>query len=215
VKPQEIEAQSFKIIDAEAGPHGFSAQKWRIVQRMIHTSADFEYIKTIRFHPEAIEAGINAISKGKPIFTDTNMARAGIRKKEIDQFNGSVQCLIMDPAVSKTARETGVTRARVAVDAALTLMEDGIYVIGNAPTALLRLIEQISKGRARPALVVGLPVGFVNAAESKSELVKQDIPYISNAGRKGGSNVAAAVINALAIMAAEKRPDTIQPVCPA
>jgi precorrin-8X/cobalt-precorrin-8 methylmutase len=208
VKPQEIEVQSFKIIDAEAGCHDFTASQWHIVRRVIHTSADFEYMETIRIHPGAITAGVNAIRKGRTIVTDTNMARAGIRKKEINRFNGSVQCLITDPMVSKTADETGMTRARVAVDAALPLMENGIYVVGNAPTALLRLIEQITEGRAKPALVVGLPVGFVNAAESKSALVKLDIPFISNVGRKGGSNVAAAVINAIAIMAVEKKPDT-------
>jgi len=208
VRPEEIEIKSFKIIDAEAGLHDFPASQWRIVQRVIHTSADFEYMETIRFHPGAVEAGVNAICKGQTVITDTNMARAGIRKKEIQQFNGSVQCLVMDPTVSKTAQETGMTRASVAVDAALTFMENGIYAIGNAPTALLRLIEHITKGRAKPALVVGLPVGFVNAAESKSALVKLDIPFISNVGRKGGSNVAAAVINALVIMATEKKPDT-------
>ncbi len=208
MKPEEIEIKSFKIIDAEAGHHDFSPSQWRIVQRMIHTSADFEYMETIRFHPGAVEAGVNAICNGRTIITDTNMARAGIRKKEIKRFNGSVQCLITDPTVIKTAQETGMTRARVAVDAALSLVENGIYAIGNAPTALLRLIEQITKGRAKPALVVGLPVGFVNAAESKSALVKLNIPFISNVGRKGGSNVAAAVINALAIMAVEKKPDT-------
>jgi len=203
VKPEEIEVQSFAIIDAEAGPHDFAPSQWRIVQRVIHTSADFEYMETLRFHPHAVEAGINAICRGCAIVTDTNMARAGIRKKEIQQFGGSVQCLIADLAVSKTAEESGTTRAKAAVDAAADLMEGGIYAVGNAPTALLRLVELIREKRAKPALVIGLPVGFVNAAESKTALMKMDIPFISNVGRKGGSNVAAAVVNALAIMAAE------------
>lgn len=204
MKPEEIELQSFAIIDMEAGHHDFPSSQWCIVQRVIHTSADFEYINTLRIHPHAVEVGINAICRGCTIVTDTNMARAGIRKKEIQQFGGSVKCLINDPAVSKTAEEFGTTRAKAAVDAAVDLMERGIYVVGNAPTALLRLIELISDKRANPALVIGLPVGFVNAAESKSALMKLDIPYISNVGRKGGSNVAAAAVNALAIMAAEE-----------
>ncbi len=204
MKPQEIEEQSFKIIDAEAGPHDFSSSQWRIVQRVIHTSADFEYMETLRFHPDAVDAGIQAICHGGAIVTDTNMARAGIRKKEIHQFGGSVQCLITDPAVSKTAEEKGATRAKVAVDAAVDLMDGGIYAVGNAPTALLRLIELIHEKRATPALVIGLPVGFVNAAESKAALMELDVPYISNIGRKGGSTIAASVVNALAILAVEK-----------
>ncbi len=207
MKPEAIESQSFKIIDAEAGPHDFSPSHWRIIQRVIHTSADFEYMKTLRFHPDAIEAGTNAIRQGCAIVTDTNMALAGIRKKEIQRFGGSVQCFIADPAVSKTAGETGFTRAKVAVDAAVDLVKNGIYAIGNAPTALLRLIELINEKRATPALVIGLPVGFVNAAESKAALMEVDIPYITNVGRKGGSNVAAAVINALLILATEKFSD--------
>jgi len=203
LKPEEIEALSFKIIDREAGAHGFSPAQWPIVKRMIHTSADFEYMKTVRFHPEAIEAGIKAIREGRTIVTDTNMARAGIRKKGIQEFGGTVVCLINDPAVGNKADTTGTTRAKAAVDAAISLMKNGIYVIGNAPTALFRLIELIKENKIRPALVIGLPVGFVNAAESKTALLEMDIPYISNVGRKGGSNVAASVVNALIIMAVE------------
>ncbi|MBL0713778.1 MAG: precorrin-8X methylmutase, partial [Desulfosarcina sp.] len=166
-------------------------------------SADFEYMHTTRIHPGAIAAGLDALRNGCTIVTDTNMARAGIRKNEIGRFGGSVECLIKDPKVAQVARASGGTRAMAAVDAAIPLLKGGIYVIGNAPTALLRLMELIRAGEAKPALVVGLPVGFVNAAESKNELVQMDIPHISNVGRKGGSNVAASVINALAIMAAE------------
>ena len=194
---------SFKIIDEEAGAHGFSPAQWSIVQRMIHTSADFEHMKTVRFHPEAIKAGIKAIREGRTIVTDTNMARAGIRKKGIQQFGGTVVCLINDPAVGNKAAAMETTRAKAAVDAAISLMKNGIYVIGNAPTALFRLIELIKENKIRPALVIGLPVGFVNAAESKTALLEMDIPYISNVGRKGGSNIAAAVVNALIIMAAK------------
>lgn len=200
MKPDEIESLSFKIIDKEAGEHSFSPKEWKIVQRMIHTSADFEYMDTVRFHPDAVTAGLNAIRSGKAIVTDTNMAKVGIRKKELKHFGSTVSCFINAPEVKKIAAETSTTRAKAAVDAAIDIMEDGIYVIGNAPTALLRLIELLKEEKARPALIIGLPVGFVNAAESKAELIKMDYPYISNIGRKGGSSLAASVVNALAIM---------------
>ena len=197
MKPGEIEALSFKIIDQEAGAHTFTYRQWRIVQRIIHTSADFEYLKTIRFHPDAIAAGLEAIRNGKTIITDTTMAMAGIRKADLDGFGAQTKCFISDEQVGKKAAEAGTTRAEAAVDAARNEMENGIYVVGNAPTALLRLIEIIKEKKAKPALIIGLPVGFVNAAESKEALIKTDYPYITNTGRKGGSNIAASVINAL------------------
>lgn len=205
MKPQEIETLSFKIIDEEAGDHGFDERHWPVVRRVIHTSADFEYIKTLKFHERALESGMAAIRSGAPLFTDTNMARVGIRKGEISLFGGSVHCLITDEAVAEKARTTGVTRALAAVDVAAPRLNGAVYVVGNAPTALLRLIELVRENKISPALVVGLPVGFVNAVESKAELMTLDIPYIANEGRKGGSNVAAAVINALSIMAAGDR----------
>jgi len=205
MRPQEIEDLSFKIIEQEAGHHSFNKYQWPIVRRMIHTSADFEYMKTIQFYPDAIQKGIKAIQKGCQIFTDTNMARVGIRKKEIHEFGGKVDCLIADKAVADKAKDTGTTRALAAVDMACDRMKDGIYVVGNAPTALLRLIELIKDKKASPALVIGFPVGFVNAAESKDELMRLDFPYITNKGRKGGSNIAASIVNALAIMAVEQR----------
>ena len=204
MKPNDIESLSFKIIDKEAGTHDFTPEQWQIVRRMIHTTADFEYMKTVRFHPGSVKAGIDAIRNGKSIITDTNMARVGIRKGELQRFRVSVECLIDKPEVAQAAKDRGTTRAKAAVDAALDQMDGGIYVVGNAPTALLQLIESVQGNKAQPALIVGLPVGFVNAAESKEKLVKIDIPYISNIGRKGGSNVAASVINALAIMASRE-----------
>jgi len=204
MKPNDIESLSFKIIDKEAGTHDFTPEQWQIVRRMIHTTADFEYMKTVRFHPGSVKAGIDAIRNGKSIITDTNMARVGIRKGELQRFNVSVECLIDKPEVAQAAKDRGTTRAKAAVDAALDQMDGGIYVVGNAPTALLQIIESVQGNKAQPALIVGLPVGFVNAAESKEKLVKIDIPYISNIGRKGGSNVAASVINALSIMASRE-----------
>ena len=204
MKPDEIENQSFAIIDREAGPHNFTAEQWTIVRRMIHTSADFEYKQTVRFHPDAVAAGIQAIRNGKTIFTDTNMARVGIRSRDLNGYGVSLKCLMDDPAIRARAEKNGTTRAKAAVDAAVAEMKEGLYVVGNAPTALLRLIELLQAGKAQPALIIGLPVGFVNAAESKAALMNTDFPYISNIGRKGGSNVAASVVNALINLAMRK-----------
>ncbi|MGM0394318.1 MAG: precorrin-8X methylmutase [Thermodesulfobacteriota bacterium] len=204
MKPQEIEKLSFQIIDREAGNHGMDNIHWPIVRRMVHTSADFEYLQTVRFGNHAVEKGMAAIQQGCQVFTDTNMARVGIRKKEITHFGGTVSCLMADPKVAALAAQQGTTRALAAVDLAADQVNAGIYVVGNAPTALLRLIELIEANKTAPALVIGLPVGFVNAVESKEALLSLKIPYITNTGRKGGSNVAAAVFNALAIMAHEK-----------
>jgi precorrin-8X/cobalt-precorrin-8 methylmutase len=146
---------------------------------------------------------VAAIRAGATVVTDTNMARVGIRQRDMEAFGGSVRCYMADERVAATAAREGTTRAKAAVDLAAAELSGGIYVVGNAPTALLRLLELIDQGRAKPALVVGLPVGFVNAAESKALLLDSDVPFITNVGRKGGSNVAAAVVNALIIMAAD------------
>ena len=204
MRPEEIETLSFQIIEDEAGAHGFPPDQWPIVRRMVHTSADFEYIDSVRFHPEAIARGIEAIRRGKTIVTDTNMAKAGIRKSDLERFGVSVNCYITDPVVREVSRKKGSTRAEAAVDVAFSELNGGIYAVGNAPTALLRLIDLIRERSINPALVVGFPVGFVNAAESKAELMNTDCPYISNVGRKGGSNIAASVINALALMALQQ-----------
>ena len=157
----------------------------------------------MRFHPDAVASGVAAIQGGQIVITDTEMARAGIRQKELARFGGLVKCFINDIEVVRTAAQAGATRAETAVEHAAAEIQGGIYAVGNAPTALLRLIELLDGGRVRPALVVGLPVGFVNAAESKALLLEREVPYVTNVGRKGGSNVAAAVVNALAIMAGE------------
>ena len=204
MKPDEIEKRSFQIIEDEAGPHGFSARQWPIVRRVIHTSADFEYLQTMRFHPDAVSAGLEAICGGQNVITDTNMARVGIRSRDLETFGAVARCLMDDPQIHQIARQKETTRAAAAVDAAIETMNGGIYVIGNAPTALMRLIERIRSGEANPALVIGLPVGFVNAAESKAALAELDYPYITNSGRKGGSNVAASVVNALIILAGQQ-----------
>lgn len=205
MKPQDIENLSFEIIDKEAGNHEFNRKEWSIVRRMIHTSADFEYMNSICFSGDPIAVGIKAISTGKNIITDTQMARSGIRKKSVERFGGQVSCLISDKDVVAKAKEKGTTRARMAVDMSVDTLEGGIYAVGNAPTALLRLIELIRAGNIRPALILGFPVGFVNAAESKDLLTETNIPFITNKGRKGGSNIVASVVNALIILAEENR----------
>lgn len=205
MKSNEIESLSFKIIDGEAGDHGFEPDKWQIVRRMIHTTADFDYIKTVSFHPEAVKAGINAIKNGCRIITDTNMAKTGIRKGELSLFKGTVNCFIADSDVAERSAKEEITRAEASVDKAFDSDKDGIYVVGNAPTALFRLIKLVKDRKAAPDLVIGVPVGFVNAKESKDALMELDIPFISNKGRKGGSNLAAAIVNALLIMAAEQK----------
>jgi len=201
MKPSEIESTSFDIIDREAGQHDFNESQWSIVRRMIHTTADFEFKDMVRFHPRAVEVGIDAIRGGNMIITDTNMARVGIRNRETARYGTIVQCYINDSRIREIAESNGTTRAKAAVDMAADDMQGGIYVVGNAPTALLRLIELVKDAKARPALIIGLPVGFVNAAESKAALMELDYPYICNIGRKGGSNLAAAVVNALIILA--------------
>ena len=201
MKPNEIEKLSFTMIDKEAGPHEFDPDTWRVVQRMIHTSADFGYMESVRFHPDAIRAGIRAIQAGKNIITDTEMLRAGIRKKSLEKFGGKTFCFIGDPDVAAASKTAGTTRSHEAVNRSVQEMAGGIYAVGNAPTALLRLMELIREGEAKPALVLGFPVGFVNAAESKALLTELDLPHITNKGRRGGSNIAASVVNALIILA--------------
>lgn len=201
MQPHEIETKSFAIIDREAGAHGFSEEQWAVVRRMIHTSADFEYLATTRFAPDAVARGVAALKNGKAVVTDTNMVKTGIRSREVERFGGRVVCLMTDPKVAEIAGREGTTRARAAVDAALELIDGCIYVVGNAPTALMRLLEMLDGGAPQPALIVGLPVGFVNAAESKAMLCASPYTYIANVGRKGGSNVAASVVNALIVLA--------------
>ncbi len=201
-QPREIEAESFRRIEAQAGAHGLAPEVWAVVRRMIHTTADFDYLAIARVHPQAVAAGVEALRAGRTVVTDTRMLLAGI-KKRLEQLGADALCFIDDPQVAREAARRGITRAAAAMEQALPHLASGIAAIGNAPTALFRLLELIQKGAAPPALIVGLPVGFVGAAEAKEALLHQDIPYISAAGPKGGSAVAAAVINALAIMALE------------
>ncbi len=202
IKPEDIEAESFRIIDSEVPKSRlFDGEKWEIVRRMIHTTADFEMIDLVRFHEKAVASGIEALKNGATIVTDTEMAKRGIPVRRLDPLGCEVHCLMNDERVVARAKAEGITRAKAAVDIAVVEIKPDIYVVGNAPTALIRLVEYFDKGEVSPALVVGMPVGFVNAAESKALLMSRNIPYISIEGRKGGSALAASVINALAILA--------------
>lgn len=203
--PAEIESRSFSIIDFEAGEHGWPPMEWSVVRRLVHTSADFDYVKDAIISPGAVATGVAALRGGATIFTDTDMALSGINLKRRGGFGNDLACLISHPDTAEIAKANGLTRAMAAVDLAFSSWDyPAVWVFGNAPTGLLRLIERLraEPGLPMPRLVVGLPVGFVNAAESKKALEESSIPnFITNRGRKGGSNVAAAVINALAALA--------------
>ena len=201
MKPEEIEAESFRIIDEEAGEHGRGSREWQVVRRAIHTSADFEYARGMVLSDNAVQCGIDAIRSGAGIVTDTNMALSGISRERLARFGCQFDCHVADPDVAELAKKNGVTRSVLAMRKAAANPANRIFVIGNAPTALFELLRLIREGSAQPALIIGLPVGFVGAEESKNALAATDgsIPFITNMGRKGGSNVAAAVVNALAI----------------
>ena len=201
--PEEIEAASLAIIDAEVPePRPYVGPQWDIVRRLIHTTADFELLKLVRFSADAVQAGLTALDQGATIITDTEMARCAIPPRRLQPFGCKVRCFMNDPDVVAAAAASGSTRAALAVDFALDLPGPLIFAIGNAPTALLRLIKRLDGGAPAPALIIGMPVGFVNAAESKALLMaRADVPWISISGRKGGSALAGATINALAILA--------------
>ena len=197
VKPQEIEKKSFEIITQELGDTPLIPGTEMIVKRCIHTSADFDYAENLCFSEGAVEKAREAIRNGVSIVTDTQMAKAGINKKTLAKYGGQVYCFMSDEDVAQTAKANGTTRATACIDKAAALGEDFIFAIGNAPTALVRLYELIQEGKIHPALIIGVPVGFVNVVQSKELIMKTDVPYIVAKGRKGGSNIAACICNAL------------------
>jgi len=202
ILPDAIEAESFRIIESEMGPHDFSVVEWPVVQRAIHSTADFELGRSMVFHPRAVEAGIAAIRKGADVVADVQMIQAGISAAFLAEFGGRVLCYIADPDVAEKARAEGTTRAIQCMRKAARQVSGAIYAIGNAPTALLELVRLVEDGEASPALIIGVPVGFVSAAESKEQLRRQGlVPYITNHGRKGGTPVAVSITNALVRMA--------------
>ncbi len=200
-KPADIEKESFRIIGELLGERNFGPWQEPVVKRVIHTTADFEYADSLIFSENAVQQGIAALKKGSCIVTDTRMAEAGINKKVLTTFGGEVRCFMDTPDIARKAKDLGVTRAALCMDQAVTDSHCRIYVIGNAPTALIRLCELIDQGKVQPELVIGVPVGFVNVVEAKELLQRKPVPYIIAMGRKGGSNVAAAIVNALLYMA--------------
>ncbi len=199
VLPGEIEKRSFEIIAAELKERNvvLDKEKAPVICRAIHTTADFDYAHTLVFSDGALDKLKELIRNGAGIVTDTNMALSGINKKTLASFGGEATCLMADSEVARLAKEQGTTRAAVSMEIAASWNKPTIFVVGNAPTALMKLYEMYQAGRYKPDFIIGVPVGFVNVVEAKEEIMETDIPYIINKGRKGGSNVAAAICNAV------------------
>ena len=197
--PEEIEKRSFEIISEELKQRGIDLpeEEAMITKRVIHTSADFDYTKTLSYSKDAVKIAKELMLHGADIVTDTNMALSGINKKKLAQYGGQVHCFMADEEVARIAKEKGTTRAAVSMEMASKLTKPVIFAIGNAPTALIQLYEMMQTSDRRPAFVIGVPVGFVNVEAAKELIMETDVPYIVNRGRKGGSNVAAAICNAL------------------
>lgn len=207
-EPKSIEGRSFEIIDAELSPHfGFSPSQHAVVRRVIHATADFEYARNLRFHPGFYDSFLAAMRRGAPLICDVEMVRAGVSKARLALFGGSLDCPIGDADVAEAALAAGHTRAIEAMRKASRRGPGGVLVIGNAPTALTETVRLVASGAWRPDLIIGMPVGFVSAAESKDSLAAGDaepVPYVTCLGRKGGSAAAVATVNALLLMAEGK-----------
>ncbi len=197
VLPQEIEARSMEIISSEMGECAYVGAEREILKRVIHTSADFDYVKNLVFSKDCTEIAIEAILQGATIVTDTNMALSGINKAALKKFNCTAKCFIADEDVALNAKEMGTTRACASMKKAAEIEGNVIFAIGNAPTALIELDRLIKEGKIAPCLIIGVPVGFVNVVESKELICEANTNYIVAKGRKGGSNVCAAICNAL------------------
>ena len=197
IQPMDIEQRSFEIITELLGQRRLDPENELVIKRVIHTTADFEYADSLAFSEHAVRKGLEALRAGCDIVTDTQMAKAGINKTALARLGGQVHCFISDPDVAREAKDRGITRAAVSMERAAQLEKPCIFAIGNAPTALLRLRALLDEGRVSPALIIGVPVGFVNVVESKEQILTAGAPYIVARGRKGGSNVAAAICNAL------------------
>lgn len=205
VKPMDIEKRSFEIITEELGDLELIPGTEPVVKRCIHTSADFDYAKNLCFSEHAVEKAIEAIKNGACIVTDTQMAKAGINKRALARYGGEVYCFMSDEDVAEMAKKNKTTRATASMDKAAFLDRKLIFAIGNAPTALVRLYELIQEGKINPQLIIGVPVGFVNVVQSKELIMETETPYIVARGRKGGSNIAACICNALLYMIDNKR----------
>lgn len=207
LSPMEIERRSFAIIEEELAEQNsyLLPEQAPIIKRCIHTTADFEYASSLCFSQDALEKAHTAICEGASLVTDTTMALSGINKRALAQFGIRTYNFIADPDIVEKSRKTGITRSALSMDKAAQMDAPMIYVIGNAPTALIRIYELYREQKIKPALVIGVPVGFVNVVQSKELIMETDMPYIIARGRKGGSNVAAAIMNALLYL--EKRPE--------
>lgn len=197
ILPADIERRSMEIIEEELGDIILPPDEKDIIKRVVHTTADFDYVRNLRFSPSAVQRGLEALKRGCTIVTDTNMACMGISAPGLNKLGAGKVCYMADSDVAQAAREQGTTRAQASMDKAAKLTGPLIIAVGNAPTALLRLKELIESGRINPDLIIAVPVGFVNVVYAKEEIMKAGVPYITALGRKGGSNVAAAICNAL------------------
>lgn len=197
IAPADIEKRSMEIIDQELGNITLPEDKRDIIKRVIHTTADFEFARTMRFSDDAVARGLDALKRGATILTDTNMACTGISAVSLKKLGGQKVCYMADPEIAAIAKKNGSTRATASMDKACDIEGALIIAIGNAPTALLRLAELIEADQIHPDLVIGVPVGFVNVIASKEAIMKCHVPYIVATGRKGGSAIAAAICNAL------------------
>lgn len=197
VLPSDIEKRSFEIITQELGDIALDSKEEPIIKRVIHTSADFDYLENLCFSKNVVDCLQQAIREGASIVTDTQMAKAGINKRQLARYGGEVYCFMSDEDVAEAVKKQGSTRAVASMDKAAALNCPLIFAIGNAPTALIHLYELIQTGKLQPEGIIGVPVGFVNVVEAKELIMKASVPYIVARGRKGGSNVAAAICNAL------------------
>ena len=199
LRPMDIEKRSFEIISGILAEEGvvLDPENEPVIKRVIHTTADFEYVNNLVFSENAVKIGIEALKSGCDIVTDTQMAKAGISKAALSKLGGEVRCFMSDDDVAAEAKARGVTRAAVSMEKAAKLEKPLIFAIGNAPTALIALDELMREGRLSPKLIIGVPVGFVNVVESKELIIASSVPHIVARGRKGGSNVAAAIVNAM------------------
>lgn len=197
IKPAEIEERSFAIIEEQVKHIMMPENQKLILKRVIHTTADFDYVRNLKFSENAVETALHALKTGADIVTDTNMVLSGIHKKSLHALGGEAHCFMSDPDVAEQAKARGITRAMVSMEKACELKKDLIFAIGNAPTALYQLLELMHEGKIEPKLIIAVPVGFVNVVESKELIMKEKIASIVARGNKGGSNVAAAICNAL------------------
>jgi precorrin-8X/cobalt-precorrin-8 methylmutase len=202
--PDQIMAESFRMIDAEVGAHAFDAMEWQVVRRLIHASGDLEVARLVHVQRDAVRAGVQTLREGLPIVTDVRMVASGIRQPALQALGVTLHCFIDAPDVARVAQETGRTRSFCAMQKAVAEVGTAVYVIGNAPTALLALSACVQQGLVMPALVVAMPVGFVSVVESKEQALTLACPVITVRGRKGGSAMAAATVNALLLMAQQE-----------